>query len=67
KKMSKSDDNQNATIRLLDTPDQIVKKLLFKQEIMQKKLFYKKNSNSYKITFLFSFLTFLKINSKNFL
>ncbi|WP_277282077.1 tryptophan--tRNA ligase [Veillonella caviae] len=27
KKMSKSDDNQNATIRLLDTPDQIVKKL----------------------------------------
>lgn len=27
KKMSKSDDNQNATIRLLDAPDQIVKKL----------------------------------------
>lgn len=27
KKMSKSDENQNATIRLLDTPDQIIKKL----------------------------------------
>ncbi len=27
KKMSKSDDNQNATIRLLDAPDLIVKKL----------------------------------------
>ncbi len=44
KKMSKSDDNQNATIRLLDAPDVILKKLKRAQTDSDNRVYYDKDN-----------------------